>query len=447
MKVLVTCAAALFAAALLGACAGNPKARVAQPLPQLSVDEIAEGYVRLVLALGEHDPDYVDAYYGPPEWREQVRQEQKSVLAIRNVLARLQRDLARAPAGDETDAALLELRKDHLRNQLGALQARARMLEGWDPSFDDESLSLYDVAAPYYGREDFKPMLDALDRLLPPGPGTVSERYNRYVEQFAIPRQRLEPVMRAAIAAARARTTQYFLLPQGERFELAFVGDKPWSAYNWYQGNFVSRIEINTDLPITVGRAVELAAHEGYPGHHVLNVLVEDQLVKARGWKEFLVYPLFSPQSFIAEGSADFGMDLAFPPAARLALLRELFGLAGFDPDQAERYDAIVQTAQRAGEATIEAARRYLDGQANGEEALSWLQTYALATPARAAQRLDFFERYGAYIVNYAYGEQVVRDHIQRVSGSSRADAAQWRAFFELLTRPRPPHDLLPAAE
>ena len=45
---------------------------------------IAEAYVKLVLAVGEHDGDYVDAYYGPEEWREsasepvplaQIRQE------------------------------------------------------------------------------------------------------------------------------------------------------------------------------------------------------------------------------------------------------------------------------------------------------------------------------------------------------------------------------------
>jgi len=33
------------------------------------VNEIAERYVHLVLALGQHDSDYVDAYYGPAEWK------------------------------------------------------------------------------------------------------------------------------------------------------------------------------------------------------------------------------------------------------------------------------------------------------------------------------------------------------------------------------------------
>jgi hypothetical protein len=34
------------------------------------MNDAAKTYVNLVLAMGEHDADYVDAYYGPPEWRE-----------------------------------------------------------------------------------------------------------------------------------------------------------------------------------------------------------------------------------------------------------------------------------------------------------------------------------------------------------------------------------------
>src|SRR6266581_7354493 len=43
----------------------------ATPVTVISVNEMAEAYVKLVLAMGQHDPDYVDAYYGPPEWKKQ----------------------------------------------------------------------------------------------------------------------------------------------------------------------------------------------------------------------------------------------------------------------------------------------------------------------------------------------------------------------------------------
>jgi hypothetical protein len=38
----------------------------APPGLEAQLDPIAERYVRLALALGEHDEDYVDAYFGPP---------------------------------------------------------------------------------------------------------------------------------------------------------------------------------------------------------------------------------------------------------------------------------------------------------------------------------------------------------------------------------------------
>src|SRR6266516_1847106 len=46
------------------------------------MNAVAERYVHLVLALGQHDPDYVDAFYGPAEWKTQAEKEKKSLDAI-----------------------------------------------------------------------------------------------------------------------------------------------------------------------------------------------------------------------------------------------------------------------------------------------------------------------------------------------------------------------------
>src|SRR5690606_403409 len=108
-----------------------------------------------------------------------------------------------------------------------------------------------------------------------------------------------------------------------ESFQVEYVTDKPWSGYNWFQGDAHSLIQVNTDLPIFIDRAVELGCHEGYPGHHVYNALLENELVRERGWMEYSVYPLFSPASLIAEGSANYGVKLAFPGDERLAFERD----------------------------------------------------------------------------------------------------------------------------
>ena len=102
-----------------------------------------------------------------------------------------------------------------------------------------------------------------------PGEDPVAARYIRYRSEFVIPAEKLSAVFAAAIAAGKTRTAAHISLPEGESFVVEFVTDKPWSGYNWYKGHFRSVIQVNTSLPIYIDRAVDLACHEGYPGHHV----------------------------------------------------------------------------------------------------------------------------------------------------------------------------------
>src|ERR1700730_2544657 len=44
-----------------------------------AMNAVAERYAHLVLALGQHDPDYVDAFYGPVEWKTNAEKEKKSL--------------------------------------------------------------------------------------------------------------------------------------------------------------------------------------------------------------------------------------------------------------------------------------------------------------------------------------------------------------------------------
>ena len=46
------------------------------------MNQLAERYVHLVLAMGQHDADYVDAFYGPAEWKTAAEKEKKPLDAI-----------------------------------------------------------------------------------------------------------------------------------------------------------------------------------------------------------------------------------------------------------------------------------------------------------------------------------------------------------------------------
>jgi hypothetical protein len=413
------------------------------PIPTAASDDAAaESYVRLVLALGQLDPAFVDAYYGPPEWRADAEKAKLSLFDINKRAAVLEVDLRRLPAlaPGAPDSELVTLRRHYLARQLNALRARIAMLEGRKFPFDEESRELYDAIAPRHEEAAFQAIVDQVGARIG-GSGDLAPRYAAFREAFAIPAGKLDAVFQAAIAECRRRTQAHLTLPPGERFTVGYVTGKPWSAYNWYQGGFVSLIEVNTDLPVYIDRAVDLACHEGYPGHHVYNALLEQHLVKQRGWREFSVYPLFSPQSLIAEGTANYGIQMAFSDPERRAFEREtLFPLAGLDPARVDEYYDVLALTKRLSYAGNEAARGYLDGRMDAARAADWLVRFAMNTPAQAAQRVKFFDTYRSYVINYNLGEDLVKDYVERKAGAD--PEARWRVFEELLSSPRLPSAL-----
>jgi hypothetical protein len=406
---------------------------------QLNV--VAERYVKLVLAVGQHDAAYVDAYYGPPEWKAEAERQKTPLAEIDRRAETLIRDAGPsvpAAAGDD----LLPLRHDYLVRQLQALRARVRMLTGAKMSFDEESKALYDAVAPTHPESYFESAIADLDRALP-GSGPLTERYDRFRERFVIPKDRLSRVFDLAIAECRRRTMQHVQLPAGESFTVEYVTNKSWSGYNWYQGSYRSLIQVNTDLPIYIDRAVDLACHEGYPGHHVYNVLLEQHLVRDRGWQEMTVYPLFSPQSLIAEGSANYGIEVAFPGEERVSFERSvLFPAAGLDAARAAEYYQVQAIVDRLSYAGNEAARRYLNGDIDRAAAAAWLARFALMSPARAEQRTRFMDDYRSYVINYNLGKDLVQRFVENRGGTATQPAKRWQVFLDLLGSPRLPSGL-----
>ncbi len=412
------------------------------------MNDIAERYAHLVLALGQHDPDYVDAFYGPAEWKTQAEKEKKSLDAIGVEAAKLSATLIETPiAPGSVDSALRQLRREYLHKQLAALVVRVRMLKGEKFKFDDESRALYDAVAPTFPNSHFIQIINQLDAKIPAtGPsgtgGSLWERYENWRKPFVIPKEKLDTVFQLAIKECRARTLAHVALPPDESFTVEYVTNKPWGGYNWYKGNFHSVIQVNTGLPIYIDRAVDLAAHEGYPGHHVYNSLLEKNLVRDRDWMEFSVYALFSPQSLVAEGTANFGRDIAFPSKTeRIKFEKEvLFPAAGIDPSRADEYYAVQDLMKQLDYAANEAARRLINGEINESAAVQWLQKYAVMEPARAQQRVKFIQRYRSYVINYNLGEDMVRSYIEKRSGTD--PEKRWSEFGKLLASPRLPSGL-----
>lgn len=430
-KTIATLLLALLVPLFLAACEKQTSEPAAQGL-----DDVAERYVHLVLAIGEIESGYVDAYYGPEEWQQTVAEEP----ADAETLLKRTRDLRAALAEISVPSEELPaLRHEYLAKQLDAMTAYLEMLGGKTLSFDAEAKALYDAEPPRFDNAHFDAILAEIDALVP-GDGPLAERVENFRREFIIPPDRLAAVFEAAMSECRLRTLKHVPLPVQEDFRIEYVTDKPWSGYNWYQGDAKSLIQVNTDLPIFLDRAVELGCHEGYPGHHTYNVLLENELVKERGWVEFSVYPLFSPQSLIAEGSANYGVELAFPGDERLAFERDVLApRAGIATERLAEYATLREKLRQLDYAGNEAARAYLDGKLSREDTTDWLVKYGLYSPERAAQRVRFFDTYRSYVINYNLGRDLVREYVER---NAETEEERWDVFSELLGSPRLPSGL-----
>jgi len=401
------------------------------------IDRIAEEYVRLCFSLEEHCPGYVDAYFGPGNLKEEGTAAKRSLPQIKQAISSLFSRL------EEIERGSITPRTRSLRVHLRSMWAKANLLDGARMTFDQESEALYDAISPSFAPEEFQAILVEIDALLP-GPEPLNERVEMLKEGFRVPPEKLNAVMEAAIREARSRTTQWIPLPRGENFSVEFVTGKPWSGYNWFQGNAQSLIQVNTDLPVHLDLVITLACHEGYPGHHVFNSLREQELYQKQDWVEFSVFPLFGPDALLAEGSANFAVQMIFPNLQdRLRFESEILcPLAGIDARKLELYENVLELTQKLAYAQVEAARRYLDGQIMREEAVEWLKRYPLLSREEAEQSVNFIEFYRSYVINYKLGEDLVRTYVEGRGGTPDRLCERWQIFYELLSQPTLPGSL-----
>lgn len=425
-------------AVLLSAC-GSPETKGPTDTPEAvkleySLNQAGEDFVKLALQMGEVDGDYVDAYSGPKEWREAVKGKAVNADGLAEEILKLRTQIGALDVSEEE-----RIRRKNLMKLLRAMAVRLDVVSGKDVSFDKEVSDIYDVQPPRYDLSTYDSVLAELDALVP-GTGSTADRLTTFRNRFAIPKDKLQPVFDRAIAECRARTQKYFDLPETEKFRMEFVNNKSWSGYNYYQGNYESLIQINTDFPITIERAVDLGCHEGYPGHHVWNLFIERELVGKRGWIEYSVNPLFGPFGPLAEGSGNFGIELAFPGDEKMTFETQiLFPMAGLDIAEAAKFEKVLQLEAKLSHATNDVARRYLDGELTKEEAVPLIQKYYLQSREKSEQRLRFMEKYRGYVINYNIGQDIVREY---VTNAGNSPDAQWTAFRDMLTIPLTPGDM-----
>ena len=394
----------------------------------MTFNTLAREYVSLVLSLGKHHKYYIDAYYGPDELRSDTLISLDDLLLSFNTLIK------------KVDAFVIDeaqvRRKEFLYLHLLSARTFLKMIQGEKISFNEESKALFDAVSPVVEEDTLNTYLDELSSLLS-SPASLNTAMNHFMQDFIIPRDKLDLVFKAAMSESRLRCKEYIDLASNENFEIKYVQDQVWSAYNWYKGNNYSVIELNTDFPMYISRALDLACHEAYPGHHVFNSLMEKHLFNEKGFIEYSVYTLYSPLSLLAEGSANYGIELCFDEKSKRDFeVNVLFPLALIDKKKAALYYKVQEVLKKLSYAVNMIAQQYLDSLISEEKAIELLMKYNLSSKEKSIQRLAFIKANRSYVINYNLGEDIVKDYInkQKKNGSEKE---KWAIFHDLLKNPK----------
>ncbi len=348
---------------------------------------------------------FVDAYTGDPALCRQVDNEPRpdpAVLARR--AAQLRSEL---PA-----TGLPEPRARFLDAHLTALECSGRVLAGQQVGFVAEVAAYFDVVIEPGDPEVYRQAHAEIDRLLP-GDGPLADRLAAYRARDEIAPERLETAVQALSSALRDRVRAGFGLPAQESVHYEVVTDKPWSGFNYYLGDFCSRVAINADLGHRMANLPHLVAHESYPGHHTEHCRKEAGLVRTQHQAEQTIFLVNTPQCLMAEGLADLGLRAAVGPGWGPWAAETLDDLGlRMDGELAEGLEAAASGLLGVRQ---DAALMLHDQGADPAEVLAYLRRWLLVPEPRAKQMLRFLSDplWRAYTTTYVEGYRLLRTWLE----------------------------------
>lgn len=388
-----------------------------------TLDDLAQKYIVLTRDLGDRDPDSLDFYAGSgnpadtPKSAPGDASLHDRAVALRTALSSLPEESSR---------------KVMLLGQVDALAARIEQLQGKSRSFDDESRTYFGVVAAHDTDAAARQAIRSKIATLVGGPANSAAAYAKYDAQFAVPADHVPAVMNAALEQCRAATASHMVLPASEHVDVEYVTHKPWSAFSRYKGKAHSVIQVNMDYPLTVDRILNLACHEGYPGHHVFNSVRDQTLAVLAQHAEFLVQPTFSPQSYVSEAAASYAPSM-IPDSERLHIERDiLLPLAGLkgSPDIGH-YLEVQKLIEQLHTAEPSIARDYLDGHLEFARATDALERELLMQHGETA--LLYLNEYRSYVLAYTLGSDDVRAMIE---AGDPGESVRWDRYVNIMMNP-----------
>jgi len=376
----------------------------------------ASVFVELALSIDQYFPGYVDAYYGPDEIPQALGRNGKIPLKeLEQIAFGLFRSI-------EQDGSLTTARKEYLEGEVGAMQTSIRILKGEALGIVEEVQRLYGVTPSWTDETAFEEAHKALDDLIP-GNGSLTDRIQTFKEQFQVTAETATPIINRLASDLRVRARQRFNLPEEESCEYEFVSDKPWGAYNWYLGNYKSRIDFNLDFPIRIYTLPSFIAHEAYPGHHTEHSIKEQKHYREHGLLEHSILLSNAPSTVISEGIAECGLEQLFSPEELVDIYQQLLEQTGLSKYNGRLIYEFVHIASRPlRKVTNNEILLSHEKNASDEEVIAYGTRYKLTTEQDESKYIKFLKDplWRSYGFNYPLGREIISNALSAVEDKDR---------------------------
>ena len=371
----------------------------------MDLNEFAKSYICLGLRINKHIDGYVEHYYGPPELKKMVDIEEKlSPISLLKNYQDLEKTLP--------NQGFEQKRYKFLSKTLTAIETTLRMLKGEYLPYLEQSEKLFDMEPVLYDDTYFYNLSSRADKLYI-GEGTLSERIQTYAMRRKIPQNQLMSLYKKAIEIARKQSNIIFpnLLPDNEIVLISEVKDQSWAMYNWYQGNYTSRIDIDINKTHYWTNILHLACHEGYPGHHMDRTLHDRELYRNKGYFENSILLIYSPEMVISEGIGEIAEFVVFEPTESIRISLEEFCL---NPKIEDDLEVLIEQSEiRRGFGKFDsnlAYLKYVHGLSD-DELLKYSRNFEVLPDTTIKSILKFIsdELWAPYSIVYQ-GERLITD-------------------------------------
>ena len=368
-------------------------------------DHLIGEYLLLGLRFDRIEEGYVDSFTGDGRLRRQVADEPAPKPA--ELAAQARRLLTELPQVPR-NADFTEQRAEFIAAHLRALACAARKFAGEEVGFVDEVRDYFDVEISRGDPDRYRAAHARIDDLLG-GSGPLAARMAVHRRSEEIPPDRLQGCIRAFSSTLRDIVRARYPLPESETVIYEVVSDKPWSGFNYYEGDYRSRVAVNADLKQQMVNLPRLVAHESYPGHHTEHCRKEAALVAGLGQQEQTIFLVNTPQCLMAEGLADLALHAAVGPGWG-TWAAEVYADLGLRFD-GERAEALSEAAAALADVRQDAALMLHDEHRDVAEVVAYLQRWLLVDDARARQMLKFLSSplWRAYTSTYVEGYRLLR--------------------------------------